>query len=156
MKSKREKGCKLSYCEANTQTSAHSFWAYESITAKLHSPDDTSHITALKVLISGGLAGCASWSSIFPLDVIKTRLQTQPTLVRVIKVEGIFQRSQSRERLIWHVVGCFGTISMLYHAEGLRGFFRGFWACNLRAFVVNAVQWSVYEAASGVLITENI
>jgi hypothetical protein len=30
------------------------------------------------VLVAGGLAGCASWTSIYPLDVVKARLQTQP------------------------------------------------------------------------------
>ena len=33
-----------------------------------------------------------------------------------------------------------------YAEGGLRPFFRGLTVCSVRAFVVNAVQWAVYEA----------
>ena len=33
---------------------------------------------AIKALLCGGIAGCVTWLSIYPLDVIKTRVQTQP------------------------------------------------------------------------------
>lgn len=32
-----------------------------------------------------------------------------------------------------------------YQAEGLAVFFRGLGICSVRAFIVNAVQWAVYE-----------
>lgn len=32
-----------------------------------------------------------------------------------------------------------------YRAEGAGAFFRGLGVCSARAFVVNAVQWAVYE-----------
>ncbi|CAG8586536.1 12126_t:CDS:10 [Ambispora leptoticha] len=38
-----------------------------------HNNDDT-----LKLLFSGGMAGVVAWACIYPLDVIKTRLQVQP------------------------------------------------------------------------------
>ena len=32
---------------------------------------------AVRVLLCGGVAGVVTWASIFPLDVVKTRVQTQ-------------------------------------------------------------------------------
>lgn len=32
-----------------------------------------------------------------------------------------------------------------YRTEGLAVFFRGLGICSVRAFIVNAVQWAVYE-----------
>jgi len=34
-----------------------------------------------------------------------------------------------------------------YREEGLAVFFRGLGVCSVRAFIVNAVQWAVYESA---------
>jgi len=33
----------------------------------------------------------------------------------------------------------------VYQTEGLSAFFRGLGICSVRAFIVNAVQWAVYE-----------
>jgi solute carrier family 25 carnitine/acylcarnitine transporter 20/29 len=32
-----------------------------------------------------------------------------------------------------------------YREGGIRPFFRGLTVCSVRAFIVNAVQWAVYE-----------
>lgn len=43
--------------------------------------EDSRSTSALRVLLCGGIAGCASWLSIYPLDVIKTRFQAQSQIV---------------------------------------------------------------------------
>ncbi|KAF9194245.1 hypothetical protein BGZ50_006538 [Haplosporangium sp. Z 11] len=58
------------------------FLAYEGLKRALDvPPGETGGINTWKLLFAGGLAGTLSWASIYPLDVIKTRLQTQPHLV---------------------------------------------------------------------------
>lgn len=41
-----------------------------------------------------------------------------------------------------------GAVSVaqdLYRTEGIGVFFRGLGICSVRAFIVNAVQWAIYE-----------
>lgn len=113
------------------------FWSYELSKRLLLSrqPDPFAAPSAADVLISGGLAGIVTWVSIYPLDVVKTRLQTQPALglenQRLLPDTTISSRhngtSLSVAREIWQ-------------GSGLRGFYRGLGVCSLRAFIVNAVQ----------------
>ena len=44
-----------------------SFWTYEVSKRVLHTDEDSEQHRALKVLLCGGLAGVATWASIFPL-----------------------------------------------------------------------------------------
>ena len=100
---------------------------------------------AAKVLLCGGLAGVVTWASVFPLDVIKTRVQTQvlgsggenAALLRSSNgVEGTTQQKR---------LGATEIARNAYRNEGIGVFFRGLGICSVRAFVVNAVQWAVYE-----------
>ena len=91
--------------------------------------------TASDVLISGGIAGVITWVSIYPLDVIKTRLQTEtawhPESQGLLSAEGATPRRAPKSlevaREIWR-------------SSGSVGFYRGVGICSLRAFFVNAVQ----------------
>lgn len=107
------------------------------------SPDDTSKQTAMKVLLCGGLAGIVTWASIFPLDVIKTRVQIQAshsTRSPVQEASALLQQPIRQKRSsTWEVA------REAYRSEGAAVFFRGLGICSVRAFVVNAVQWAVYE-----------
>lgn len=84
-----------------------------------------------RTLVCGGLAGVATWTSVFPLDVIKTRVQTQASFGSL---------SQKSKNSAW-------TVAKQMLTTEPRAFWRGLGVCNFRAFVVNAVQWSVYEWA---------
>jgi len=122
------------------------FWSYELSTQLMISRmrergSDTQE--AAKVLLCGGLAGVVTWASIFPLDVIKTRVQTQitadsttaPLLGPAVSTDG-----PERRRL-----GAVEVARNAYRTEGPGVFFRGLMVCSTRAFIVNAVQWAVYE-----------
>lgn len=94
-----------------------------------------------KVLLCGGLAGVVTWVSIFPLDVIKTRMQAQAYSPGAA-VHG------ERTPLIGASGRRMGTIQIAkeaYQEGGSRVFFRGLSVCSVRAFFVNAVQWATYE-----------
>jgi solute carrier family 25 (mitochondrial carnitine/acylcarnitine transporter), member 20/29 len=122
------------------------FWSYELSKRLLLSRQANPFIapTTVEVLLSGGIAGVITWVSIYPLDAIKTRVQTQsqvelpgesrPLLEPVRKSSSALQIARS-----------------MYRTEGLRAFYSGLGVCSLRAFVVNAVQWYMYETIMSLL-----
>ncbi|PSS09100.1 hypothetical protein M430DRAFT_37179 [Amorphotheca resinae ATCC 22711] len=124
------------------------FWSYELSSRFLASRMkdrgmDSAGQEAAKVLLCGGLAGIATWVSVFPLDVIKTRVQTQvlqpgsssPLLGTGVSVDGTEHRR----------LGAIEIARNAYKKEGLGVFFRGLTICSVRAFIVNAAQFAVYE-----------
>ncbi|RJE20661.1 Mitochondrial carrier protein [Aspergillus sclerotialis] len=115
------------------------FWSYEYCKRLVTSEDDDAHQTALKVLFCGGIAGVATWASVFPLDMIKTRLQAQTIGDRSPENQRLLG-SQSRQTL-----STFQVAKEAYRTEGLKAFYRGLGICSVRAFIVNAVQWASYE-----------
>jgi solute carrier family 25 (mitochondrial carnitine/acylcarnitine transporter), member 20/29 len=97
----------------------------------------------MKVLLCGGLAGIVTWASIFPLDVIKTRVQTQ-VLYHEHRLHAE-HRTLLQSDVLERRLGSFEVAKQAYRNEGVGVFFRGLGICSVRAFVVNAVQWAVYE-----------
>ena len=92
-------------------------------------------------LVCGGLAGVVTWASVFPLDVIKTRVQTQMVGENVSLLgTGVSVDATELRRL-----SAIEIARAAYKNEGIRVFFRGLAICSARAFIVNAVQWAVYE-----------
>lgn len=127
---------------------------YESVTSLSGGGDSSSNALgwvnsdATKVLLCGGIAGIVTWASIFPLDVIKTRVQTQAfgNISSIASAEEnttlLNQNNSSRKagrRGAWEIA------KLTYREEGMRSFFRGLGVCSVRAFIVNAVQWATYE-----------
>lgn len=106
-------------------------------------PDDTDRETAMKVLISGGIAGVITWASIFPLDVIKTRVQTQ--VLHSPSITSSEQATLLSTETAQKRMSSMQIARAAYQNEGAGVFFRGLGVCSVRAFVVNAVQWAVYE-----------
>ncbi|KAJ8116380.1 hypothetical protein OPT61_g2189 [Boeremia exigua] len=119
------------------------FWSYEWSKQAWSSPNDTDKEAAFKVLMCGGLAGIITWASIFPMDVVKTRLQTQalqPEPVRGGEQQTLLHSEARRTHL-----GAVQIAKHAYQTEGAGVFFRGLGICSVRAFIVNAVQWAMYE-----------
>lgn len=98
------------------------------------------------VLLSGGLAGCISWFSIFPLDTIKTRLQAtiNKDEARNLITESIDDRhprgSRDNTSQVLEALTC---TRQIYREGGVLSFFRGLSAAMLRAFLANAVIFYV-------------
>ena len=81
----------------------------------------------LPMLISGALAGASSWLSCYPIDVIKSIIQT-----------GHGGVGGASSRML--------TVSRdLYARGGWRAFFRGLSPTLVRSVPVNAVTFTVYE-----------
>ncbi|KAI4861228.1 solute carrier family 25 member 45 [Hypoxylon rubiginosum] len=118
------------------------FWSYELTSKWVESSRQNSSTfsqDAAKVLLCGGLAGVVSWVSIFPLDVIKTRVQAQTFDATTTPLLGS-SASPPQKRM-----GAVEVARNAYREGGARVFFRGLTVCSVRAFIVNAVQWAVYE-----------
>jgi len=79
---------------------------------------------------AGGVAGVVCWSSIYPLDVVQSRVVGEARY-------GIAARRYPS------VLSGFSTV---YHEEGLRAFTRGYSAVLLRSGPVNAVLLPVNDA----------
>ncbi|PGH26599.1 hypothetical protein AJ80_01728 [Polytolypa hystricis UAMH7299] len=118
------------------------FWSYELCKRFMSTKDETSSQAAIKILLCGGIAGIVTWASIFPLDVIKTRLQAQGSPIQVSPTNQPLLRPTASEG---RVLNALGITKEAYRAEGIRVFYRGLGICSLRAFIVNAVQWATYE-----------
>ncbi|KAM5541300.1 hypothetical protein V8D89_004854 [Ganoderma adspersum] len=81
------------------------------------------------LLAAGGMAGVAGWIVTFPLDVVKTRVQSTPA-----------DAPGNPYRSTW------STIVASYRAEGLGVFFRGLTPTLIRAIPVNMVTFATFEA----------
>jgi solute carrier family 25 (mitochondrial carnitine/acylcarnitine transporter), member 20/29 len=115
------------------------FWSYELSSRFMASRMkvrgmESAGQEATKVLLCGGLAGVVTWASIFPLDVIKTRVQIQ-ALGTGVMIDGTRHRT----------LGALEIAKDAYKRGGVQVFFRGLTICSVRAFFVNAAQWAVYE-----------
>lgn len=80
--------------------------------------------------VAGGCAGSLTWAIVYPIDVIKTKIQTAPLEESVNHPERI---------RILHVG------SELVRRHGWRYMFRGLGITLIRAFPVNATLFPVYE-----------
>ena len=130
---------------------ARSFWSYELCKRLVTTENESSQQEAMKILLCGGIAGIVTWASVFPLDVVKTKLQAQnfPGLLPVTSAAG-----SERQALLGHTgsttrrrpLNAMEITREAFRAEGISVFYRGLGICSLRAFIVNAVQvWdSVY------------
>ncbi|KAI0431307.1 mitochondrial carrier [Xylaria sp. FL1042] len=90
---------------------------------------------AVKTVLCGGVAGVVTWASVFPFDVVKTRVQTQVSPTTMPPFHGTMPKQK----------GALQVAKELYITEGPRAFFRGLAICSARAFFVNAFQWPIYK-----------
>ena len=76
-------------------------------------------------MLGGAVGGTCYWTANYPMDVIKTRMQTSKTKVTVVE-----------------------AIRSVYMTHGARGFYRGFSVCVARAAPANAVAFLGFEMSS--------
>ncbi|CAG8568752.1 15062_t:CDS:2 [Dentiscutata erythropus] len=104
-----------------------------------------------KLLFSGGMAGVLSWASIYPLDVIKSRIQTQQqpkstimnkTMASFVNYNQPLTKIQQPSASYSGIIDC---AVRSYRKEGISVFFKGITPTLVRALPVNAVTFYVYE-----------
>eukprot|EP01129_Flabellula_baltica_P013350 TRINITY_DN6174_c0_g1_i1.p1 TRINITY_DN6174_c0_g1~~TRINITY_DN6174_c0_g1_i1.p1 ORF type:complete len:286 (-),score=44.41 TRINITY_DN6174_c0_g1_i1:30-887(-) len=106
------------------------FFGYE-FTKRLISVPEPAPIYV--VAFAGGVAGLCYWAIFYPLEVIKTRIQCEPT-------EYNLRRYKS-------TLGC---LRQMYLEEGFSSLWRGYVPCTLRAITCNAGIFA------GVVYTERL
>ncbi len=89
-----------------------------------------SQMPAYEAISFGALAGVSYWLPVYPIDVIKSKIQTDTLISSERKYPGILR-----------------AISRTYSDQGLAGFFRGFTPCMLRSVPVNAATFAAFELA---------
>lgn len=85
-----------------------------------------SDIPAWKLCLYGGLSGYTLWFAIYPVDVIKSKLQTDSL-------------SAPRYR------GLVDALRDIWKGQGIRGFYRGFAPTILRAAPANGATFAAFE-----------
>lgn len=105
------------------------FLAYEALVANEGVP--RTQIPGWKLCMFGAAAGYAMWFTSYPIDVVKSKMQTDSLL--------------KSERLYNSTLDC---IVKVWKANGIRGFFRGFLPTILRAAPVNACTFYTFELVS--------
>lgn len=84
--------------------------------------------TPVAHFLSGGMSGVASWLVIYPLDLVKSRLQKDAQLSTK------------------QYAGMMDCARKTFAATGFRGFYTGFSATLLRSFPLHSLNWLVIEA----------
>jgi solute carrier family 25 carnitine/acylcarnitine transporter 20/29 len=120
------------------------FWSYEltsrwMVERMRRNGNEGQGMEAMKAVLCGGFAGVVTWASVFPLDVVKTRVQTQ--VLRGGENAPLIGTGAAEGRRL----GAIEVARNAYRNEGASVFFRGLGVCSVRAFIVNAAQWAVYE-----------
>ncbi|KAG0085605.1 Mitochondrial carrier protein ymc2 [Podila epicladia] len=95
---------------------------------------ERSELSTVKVVAYGACAGYAMWTTVYPIDVIKSKLQT----------DGF----TSSTRQYSSAIDC---ARQTLAKEGVAGFFKGFAPCILRAAPANAVTFLGFEMAMRML-----
>lgn len=129
------------------------FGAYESF--KVFFTDEGEEHGPKEEIFAGGLAGACAGLVSTPLDVVKTRLQTQNLDALQKKLEAECPKSpaiyHARHNHHHHHLGARGMIKLIYSQEGLAGFMRGASARVLYFMPSAAICWTTYETMKRVL-----
>lgn len=128
------------------------FFGYEATSRFLTTPPAIGGSTSgqgsipLWVLfVSGGVAGVLGWLPTFPMDVVKTRMQSTETAEARSIMRSEVTTSDNPYRTT------ISTIQHSYRTGGAGVFFRGLSPTMLRAIPVNMATFAVYETVAGIL-----
>lgn len=110
------------------------FAAYESLIQRECSRSGRARedIGTLEVCAYGAVAGYAMWTSMYPIDLVKSRLQTDGWTL-------------GKDRRFSSALDC---IRKIWAEAGFRGFWKGLTPCLLRAAPANAVTFVGFEWAA--------
>lgn len=85
-----------------------------------------SDIEPWKLCLYGGLSGYTLWTSIYPVDIIKSKMQTD-------SLTGAKYKNS------------ISVVKDIFHKQGIKGFYKGFLPTILRAAPANGATFAVFE-----------
>ncbi|XP_041473870.1 mitochondrial thiamine pyrophosphate carrier-like [Lytechinus variegatus] len=95
---------------------------------------DFHQLSGFQSLLCGGLAGVCAKSGVYPLDVIKKRLQVQG-----------FEEARRPFGRVTHYSGFLHCTTTIAKQEGMRGLFKGLSPSLLKAFFSVGLNFAAYE-----------
>jgi solute carrier family 25 carnitine/acylcarnitine transporter 20/29 len=95
---------------------------------------DVKDLKPYEILLSGGFGGIACWVCSYPMDVIKSLMQTDHV-----------EKSQRQYR---NIVDC---TKQVYNRGGIKAFFRGFIPCIVRSFPANGACFLMFNTVQSML-----
>jgi len=103
--------------------------------------------------LTAGASGAVAALATQPLDVVKTRLQTQDCwqLQRCYKPECRVSEAEEARRVIVRYANFSSAVSVISREEGLRGFYRGTHIRMMLQIPSAAICWGTYEVCKSVL-----
>ncbi|KAJ2387013.1 hypothetical protein GGI05_004206 [Coemansia sp. RSA 2603] len=111
------------------------FASYETVKETLRRLTGSDKTGPLTHMMAGGTCGVVSWLLIFPVDLIKSTMQSQ-----VLKPKDAQEFKSS-----WQCVGA------IYRKLGVSGFYRGISVSLIRAFPIHGLNFVVYEWARSLI-----
>lgn len=118
----------LSVALRNTPCFASYFTGFEYVKNKLTPEGQLPSIPTC--FLAGGAAGFLFWGCFYPLDIIKTRIQTDHTEVDKRKYKGILD-----------------CVKKIHAQDGIKGFFKGYLPSTIRGVFVNATIFASVNLA---------
>eukprot|EP01064_Diplonema_japonicum_P011913 TRINITY_DN19373_c0_g1_i1.p1 TRINITY_DN19373_c0_g1~~TRINITY_DN19373_c0_g1_i1.p1 ORF type:complete len:311 (+),score=56.50 TRINITY_DN19373_c0_g1_i1:78-1010(+) len=107
------------------------FGSYESARRYLADGEDVSKMSTAKQLIAGSIGGLGYWSLTFPLDSVKSSMQSDHT------------NPSQRRYSSW-----FDCVSKLYAEGGISRFYKGYVPCIARSLPANASLFTTYQLSA--------
>ncbi|KAJ2815537.1 hypothetical protein IWW50_006796 [Coemansia erecta] len=107
------------------------FAAYETVKETLRRLTGSDTTGVLTHMLAGGTCGVVSWLLIFPVDLVKSTMQSQ-----VLKPKDAQTFASS-----WH------CLRDIYARLGVSGLYRGISVSLIRAFPIHGLNFVVYEWA---------
>ena len=102
------------------------FYSYEYIMRLFADGESSAHAPIEAAFLAGGIAGSNSWLFTYPVDYVKTVMQSQD--LNKLKYRGMIDCARQH-----------------YRSEGYQTFFKGLGITMLRSFPVNAVAFFSFE-----------
>ncbi|KAL8947060.1 MAG: hypothetical protein Q9222_006619 [Ikaeria aurantiellina] len=108
------------------------WWASYDVLTRLLSSQTSLSAPAINFW-AGGLSAQVFWITSYPSDVVKQRIMTDPLGGSLGDGVRKYPRWRDAARAVWR-------------SEGIRGYWRGFLPCFLRAFPANAMALVAFES----------
>jgi hypothetical protein len=137
------------------------FWAYRGTTRLLtkwrnsHSASQQQQSTSMEpstwmVVVGGGMAGLTFWSTMYPIDLVKSMIQTRDVHSQYLAANATSPGTGTGSSSVaGHTLQAeSNTLKLVYqrwYSHGFRSLYTGFSVTIPRAFLANATIFTTYE-----------